>query len=342
MGKELAIAGAQIVESFLAVGSGGKAVFGAFSVAGEAPGTFQTLLGKRHLHVAEAVLHVAESHGGNRLLMDIAQLVFRENKVVASIQVAVALQSQGIATVAGQGAYARLHPAPVGEGGVKELHEIFSDVALPPFVEDGTGEMPPLFGSDRHGCELAILRIVVDVGETAVDGAFHDGSELQIVATDGLEETVELHRVLHILAVDHCHGVPHHLMLVEAFDAPHHPFKRSLSAVVLAETVMDGLRAVDGHAHKKSVVVEELCPFIRDERSVRLDAIVDIVCPGIFPLQLERMLIERDGSEQRLATMPGEEHILLDLCLDITAGEQFQGLVVHILLFTVGIEPFLL
>ena len=337
-----AIPGAEIVQPGFALRRAGKTVLGALAVAGEEPGTLAALAGQAVLLVlAELQLALTVHHLHQRLRVDVAQLVLREDEVVARIDIAVELHYPGVSAGFGQHAHTGLLAHPVGQGRVEELDEHLAHVLLDPLVEQRAEERAPLFG--RHG-EIRQPHPVVLVHGSQVSSvrmgqdALHDGGELDVAATYLLEEAVELQRIVGIEVVHHRHGVPLHAVLVQQFDAVHHLHERGPSLLVLAILVMELLRPVDADAHQPVVLLEEAAPLVRQHRAVGLDAVFYGAASRILPLQLHGLLIESQGAHQRFPAMPGEERLRHGLRADIFLDELLQQRVAHHVLGVVLIQ----
>ena len=141
---------------------------------------------------------------------------------------------------------------------------------------------------------------------------------------DALEEAVELCRVGRVEAVDGGHGVPLHAVLLEQADAAHNAVERPL-----AQRVVQAARAVDAYAYEEALVAEEAAPLVGEQRAVGLQAVVYVAPPCVAALQLQSAAVERHGAQQRLAPVPGEEHLPPGLRLDVLAGEGVEQRVVH-------------
>ena len=103
--EEFPVAGAEVVEARLSVGRAGEAVLGTVAVAGEEPFTLLALAGQGVVFgLAETLLAFAVHHLHQCLLVDVAQFVFGEDKVVARIDVAVELHHTGMAARTRHGA----------------------------------------------------------------------------------------------------------------------------------------------------------------------------------------------------------------------------------------------
>ena len=69
------------------------------------------------------------------------------------------------------------------------------------------------------------------------------------------------------------------------------------------------LRAVDADAHEPALVVEELAPFVRQQRAVGLYDVRYALAPAIVSLQPYRLAVEVEGTQHGLASVPGEEDV---------------------------------
>lgn len=88
--EELSIALAEIVQARLSIGSKTETVLRTFAIADKRVIAFTTLAGESPtLCSAKFLLTLTIKHFGERLLVDIAQLIFRKDKVVATIYIAV-------------------------------------------------------------------------------------------------------------------------------------------------------------------------------------------------------------------------------------------------------------
>lgn len=118
--KEIPIAGAEVVQSGFAVGRFGEAVARALAVTGKQVGAVAALGGKLlQLAGAKLFLSVAVHHFEQGLMVDVAQLVFRKYKVVATVDVAVKFHDGSMAACFGQGANSGCDVHPIGQSGVE-------------------------------------------------------------------------------------------------------------------------------------------------------------------------------------------------------------------------------
>ena len=257
----MAVALAKIVAA-----AGEDAILGALSVAGKKPLALTTIVGQLVLlDVAEVCLPGSVHHFYQMLLREVAQLVLGEDEMVAGIDVAVPLHDTGMATTLGERAYSRCHSCPVGESGVKQLDESFTNIFLDPFVKQLASEFPPLFGSDgKLGQVVGFTLINGSKIATVVmlEQAFYNGGELYKPATNAFEEMVEFQRMVGIEVIDDGQSIPFHAMFVEEVDALHYPVKGVCTATHLAVGIMVLPRAIDRDAHKPSVVMEKLAPLV--------------------------------------------------------------------------------
>ena len=120
-------------------------------------------------------------------------------------------------------------------------------------------------------------------------------------------------------------------MLIQQAGGTHDALEGGRPLGVEPVVVVQGLRTVDGEAHEEAVGGQELTPLVGKQQAVGLQAVVYLATTGIAPLQVERPPIEAEGAQQRLAAMPGEEHLRHSLCLYVLAGEGLQELVAELL-----------
>ena len=261
--------------------------------------------------------------------------------MVARVDVAVELHHAGMAARPCHGAHAGLFAHPVGQRGVEDLDVVCAHVLLDPQVEQTAEEVAPLFGADGEVGQRRVTAVGQrgQVASVAVgQDALHDGGKLDVVASQVLEEAVELVGIVGVVVVHHRHAVPLHPVLLQQVDALHHLVERGASLLVLAVLVVELLRAVDGDAHQPVVLLEEPAPLVGEQRAVGLDAVVDGASAGIFLLQLHGPLVERQGAHQRLSAVPGEEHLRHGLRLDVFFDELLQQLLAHHVLGIVLVE----
>ncbi len=147
MGKDATVGGAEVVETRFAIGSCAEAILGAASIAGKAPFALAALVGQTiALGCTECVLAGAVHHGSNAVLMDIAKTVVGEDKMVATIDIAVVLDDGGMAAGLCHRTDTGCLANPAGERGVEELNKDLTDIVANPFVENCADEMSVLLG----------------------------------------------------------------------------------------------------------------------------------------------------------------------------------------------------
>ncbi len=284
----LVVATAEIVQSWIAILVMGEAVFGTFAVAGKLVAALPALLGERAvLEGAEDTLPLAVEHLDERVVVDVAELVFGKHEVVAAVHVAVELHHTGVSALFGKDADTRRHPCPVGQRAVEYLHKNLSHIVLHPLVENGTQEVAPLLGSDREIGQPAVVPIL-EMGQmppvSTPHDTLHDGRKLQVLAPVVAEEAVKLQRVVGIVVVDHRHRVPFHTMLLQQSDALHHLHPRRLALPGAAVLVVKLLRPVYRDAHQPVVLTQKLAPLIGEQRAVGLYAVVYPSSVGVAAL----------------------------------------------------------
>ena len=92
--------------------------------------------------------------------------------------------------------------------------------------------------------------------------SLYDGRELDVMTIQLLEETVEPHRVGHVLIVHHRHGVVFHAMLFQQFNALPHLVVGGEPLFVAPVMVVDALGAVDREANQEMIIPEKTTPLI--------------------------------------------------------------------------------
>src|SRR5699024_3522095 len=118
--EELMISCTKVIQSRLSVGCTCKTVLWTFAVAGKQPFALPALGGERSsLHQSEGLLPTSVHHLHQCILMDVAQFIFGENKMVARIYVSVELHDACMAASLCHGTYTRLFAYPVGKGRVE-------------------------------------------------------------------------------------------------------------------------------------------------------------------------------------------------------------------------------
>lgn len=244
--EEHAVTLAEIVFAGIAVDVLYEAGSGAFAVAGKLPFTLLAFLWQRlALETAELLLLFAVEHFRDGLLADVAEAVFGEDEVVAGIDVAVEFHNTGMAAFLGIDADARRDAHPVGKDAVEELDVSLAYIITHPLIEDGAEETSPLLRRNRE-IGNGSCGVVSKGGKVSavsmIDHALHNGRNLNESASHFLEEMIEVERVVGIEVVDHRHGVPFHVVLVEQLYATHHLCPRRTSACRTAILVMKLLR----------------------------------------------------------------------------------------------------
>ena len=137
------IALAKCVQPCLTVLGFVETVFRAFSVTGKIPLAAQAFSRQAIAFCqSETCLRLRSHHGLEIVIFNIAEQIFRIDEMVAGVQVSVVLYN-GIAP-AGLciDACAWHFSAPIGQGGIKEIDEVLSDIVPDPIIEDVTHEMP--------------------------------------------------------------------------------------------------------------------------------------------------------------------------------------------------------
>lgn len=95
---------------------------------------------RRMLELTKLPLLLTIEHLSYRLGPDVTQFVFREDKVVTGVDIAVVLHDPGMPTLTRIDAYSGGLTHPVGQDAVEGLHIELAYIPAHPFVEDGTKE----------------------------------------------------------------------------------------------------------------------------------------------------------------------------------------------------------
>ena len=145
-----------------------------------------------------------------------------------------------------------------------------------------------------------------------------------------------------IVVVDHRHGIPLDMMLLEQLYASLHLVERRPAVGRTAVLVVKILRPINRDAHKPAILPEELTPFIGQHGAIGLYAVAYPIASAIHALASHRLAVERQRSHQRLTTMPSEQHLGLRLRLNILPRELLQHLVTHRVTRIIGVKTRLL
>lgn len=303
----------KVIETRLAIGRLLESQARALSMTSLKPLAFTTLAGKRLLLQArEAILLSPIKHLRQAVCADIAQLVLREDEVVAGIHIAIMLHDRCMTTFLSIDTNTRLCTQPAGKGGIEELHKDLAHITLHPFIEDDTHEPPPLFWPNTEGCYRAIL--VEELGQmpaiAVLLDALHDRTDLQELALELVaEELVEGKRVLGVMMIGSRHRIPLYTIIVEHLDAIHHLLPCALPLNVEPISIVLLFGSVNTDAHEPTLVVKELTPLWREQSAVGLDAVADALASAIIALQSDCLLIKAERPQHGFAAMPSEKHI---------------------------------
>lgn len=109
------------------------------------------------------------------------------------------------------------------------------------------------------------------------------------------KETIEVQRIICIIVIDHCHGIPFHSMLFQQVNPFHYLIERRLSHLVLPVFIVKFLRTVYRNAYQKIILAEEFTPFICQQCAICLNAIINGSTTCIFFLKFQGFLIKTKG-----------------------------------------------
>ncbi len=130
-----------------------------------------------------------------------------------------------------------------------------------------------------------------------------------------------------IETVDHSHGVPVDAISLQQPYALHDTLKRRFACGVDAIFVVKPLRTVDRDPDEPAVVAQKPTPFLVEQCGVGLQTVLDCQSAAIFLLQPDDLLIERQRSHRRFATVPHKRYEVGCLCLYVLGNEAFECLV---------------
>ena len=98
--------------------------------------------------------------------------------------------------------------------------------------------------------------------------SLNDGRELDVMTFQLLEETVETHRIGHVLIVHDGHGVVFHAMLFQQVDALAHLVVGGEPLLVSSVVIVNDLWTVDREADQEVVLPEKATPLIGQQRAI--------------------------------------------------------------------------
>lgn len=148
--EETMVTLAQVIEAGIAISITNEAILGTFAMTGKFIVAFPALTGKgAMLDVAELLLFRPIKHLGKRLLADVSEFIFGEDKMIARIDVSVIFHHAGMSTIAGKDTDARRYATPVGKRAVEEFDKNLPHIMSHPLVEKFDKEITPLVGTNR-------------------------------------------------------------------------------------------------------------------------------------------------------------------------------------------------
>ena len=259
--------------------------------------------------------------------------------MVTGIDVTVVLDhgagSAGLAVDAEAGS----HPAPVGESGIEEIDEIRTHVVPDPLVEYVADKAAETDRADRpSGYPRPLGLRVDDVGTgLAVLPAVHDrilhmlhhGHELHVAAAYAFQKMIDLQSAALAAGIDRGHGVEGDILGGKRLQPLHDSGESRSSSLVLAELVVDVLRAVDRDSEQEAVILEETRPFAVDQSGVGLHGIAYHAVGSILALELHGLAVEVETEHKRLPSVPVEHDLPRVVRLDIFADHGLQHLQGH-------------
>ena len=144
-------AGTKVVQPRLAIFCKCKTVFRTFAIAGKKKLAFLTLTWQSIVFVgSEFQLTFRIHHRSKRFVIDISEFVFRKNKVVARIHIAIELHHTCMSAMFGQRTHTGLNAHPVGKCRVEHLNVEFPHIFFDPLVEKCAQKFSPLYRFHRE------------------------------------------------------------------------------------------------------------------------------------------------------------------------------------------------
>src|SRR5208337_18220 len=107
-----------------------------------------------------------------------------------------------------------------------------------------------------------------------------------------------------------------------------HLVKRGLAVFRYAKAVVQFQRSINAEADEKAMFLEEQAPLVVEQRPVRLEIVLDSL-PRLLVLLLKfnHLLEELQPEQARFATLPGKDHLIAVLPLDVLLDVGFENLV---------------
>ena len=328
---------AEVVQAGLSAGRVQEAVLGTSPVAGKthlaAAAEFRQAL---RLGASELLLPGGVDKSADGRFVDIAQLVFGQDVVVAAIQIAIVLDGDGPAAGLGVDAQACAHAQPRGHRLVEIAHEDRADVAVDPFFEDGNQESAVLF---REHAPLAddLPRRGAGrrraLGRADARSRLNDRDELQKRHALVAEEPIHPLGVVAIAAMHAHQRVEIDAVLLEQFQGSHDLGVGARPTAVDPELVVQVGRSVNRQADEEVVLLEKFAPRVVEPDSIGLERIAHAHSRGrAGRLQFDGAAEEVEPHQRGLASLVGEVDLarFSRLRLDILPQVGFERLLRHV------------
>lgn len=252
-----------------------------------------------------------------RCLQKVAQQPAFINEVVASVEVAVEFQDEGVCTTFAIAAHRSLA---VDEGMQDTVDESFrnsSDVPIRPDFEYVQKESPELLGFAGELCR-APCRV-----------AFENRDELQILDTPISKISIDVPSVRSVCTVESHQHVELNSVFPKQFKPSPCAMIRSIPRRVFSEIIVPLRRTVQADTHQKFIGCEKFTPLIVQQRTVGLHCIFDELSTlAILVLKFYCPLEKLFSCQQRLASLPAEG-ALVRLTGEVLAGKTHQGFISH-------------
>jgi hypothetical protein len=336
---------AKVIQSRLALRRLDEPVLRAFAEAGKLVFAPPAMAGKQSfLGLAEALLKSGEDHLFERPFHDVASTVFRVDVVVASIDRTIAFQGQPLSAHRRLGAERGDVAHPDFDSGLEIIDVDLPEVFSVPLVEDTAEKAPPVFGvnapvfDDRargsgtglgiaeHGHEPLVPALRRNLPEPH---GLHDRDELHPLRADLVaQKAIDLEGLFCSPKVHTTESCKIDLVFSENLCSPEHPVEASVAGTVFAVGIMQVPGTVNGETNKEVFLMQELAPRTVEDRTVGLHVIfTPHMGWTVLFLKLDNLPEEVQTEERRLAALPGEDHLLVVLALEVLPDEGLEHLV---------------
>ena len=120
-----------------------------------------------------------------------------------------------------------------------------------------------------------------------------------------------------------------HFVLLQLRDPAHHAIEGGRLSLIYAITVVQFPRPVNRNANKKSMLSQELAPYVIHEHTVCLQRIVNDLAVSVLLLQFDDPAEEIHSQQRGLAALPGEMDLICRLRCNVLTNISFEHLTGH-------------